>query len=68
MNENLSHKRKEIQVMTTVETGGGCSNANMCHHIGLIGDHAKVTTTRIIIKEKENFNHFSLVKFTTCPG
>lgn len=55
MNENLSHKRKEIEVMTTVETGGRCSNANMCHHIILICDHAKVTITKILrIKEKEN--------------
>ena len=44
---------EEIQVMTMVETGGGCSNAHMCHRIGLMGDHAKVTTTTPPISEQE---------------
>ncbi len=66
MNESLSHthKRKETQVMTTVETGGGCSNTNMCHRIGLMYDHAKVpTTTRIIIiiREKKIQSVFNLL-------
>jgi len=65
-------RKKEIKVMTIVETGGGCSNANMCQHIGLICDHAKVITatktrTRIITgekkkkKKKKDSNQFSFL-------
>ena len=63
MNGNLSHRRKETQVMTFIETGGRRSNANMCHYIGQMRDHAKVTTT--IITRKEKTRSVFMLKFTT---
>ena len=53
MTERESARAEEIQVMTMVETVGGCSNANMCHRIGLMGDHAKVRTTTPAISDEE---------------
>ena len=42
--------------MTVAETGGGCSNTNMCHRIGLTSDHAKISGKRKSITRMISFD------------